>query len=751
MDDTSIVIVTDKENKEKVSSVVDRELTKFIPGTSQDASVKINWHEQSKVPDQTNAEARENVTEQPEENAVCNQEQQGSHTQESFENQAQKAKTTNQASQNGSTKTMSVGVNRPLTSEADKHKKVKIALIIDADRFAEYEKSFLAWKNVSSNFEKMTQHTVMANQQMIILIDLEEIHGNATEKGVKAVFFAVRDVFLKEEKLSVELFLFMKDIRLAASLKPVFMTAMEPGDMTSKKRPTLTVGRLAQVKADVLVNTTSLKLELNQGAVSKSLLKEAGKDIQKECNTKYPQGIKHGEIAETDAGNIKGCKAIYHGALQIVDEKGLMEIEQKYLLNFVYMCLQRAAEAGHGSIAFPAVGAGKLGYKPDMVAKAMFDAVETFYLKKPSSKMFVTFVLFEGDRKVIQHFYAEEVLRDYELKSRGGQSNVLRFHLKEELLVQVIQGDLKDYKGTDEVFVFLEEGKSWDFLKKLQMTLSGENRVKNALHHSKTTTIITHELGRCPLTVWVYNGQKFSETFKKILKKKDSLHVFIPSTDLVKNTGLKLSWKYGQKGFASQLVTCLKDTKKLDGSLYTMTIVVPSESLFKEFSQQSKSESTWLSWIPGFGTSGWSPEMVDRSSIPTVGAINITASDMDAVTGAYKTVMKKISETLYPIDTKESGGALASSIDEEFVHVGSEVDNLNSNEQEDEAGAFLFIPVETDQYLLETLMKEKLTVKGLLKPNQLYHPDHQVIVFESPSDAAQAKESLAKFKSNFYK
>lgn len=68
----------------------------------------------------------------------------------------------------------------------------------------------------------------------------------------------------------------------------------------------------------------------------------------------------------------------------------------------MYKCLQRASEAGHSSIAFPAVGAGKLGYPANIVSKAMFNAVETFYTSKPASALRVVFVLFEGDRDVIQ-------------------------------------------------------------------------------------------------------------------------------------------------------------------------------------------------------------------------------------------------------------------------------------------------------------------------------------------------------------
>lgn len=68
-------------------------------------------------------------------------------------------------------------------------------------------------------------------------------------------------------------------------------------------------------QADVIVNTTSTKLGLNKGAVSKALLKAAGSQLQKECNRKYPNGIKHHEIAVTHAYNLN-AKFVIHISLK---------------------------------------------------------------------------------------------------------------------------------------------------------------------------------------------------------------------------------------------------------------------------------------------------------------------------------------------------------------------------------------------------------------------------------------------------
>jgi O-acetyl-ADP-ribose deacetylase (regulator of RNase III) len=67
-------------------------------------------------------------------------------------------------------------------------------------------------------------------------------------------------------------------------------------------------------QADVIVNTTHPSLDLRSGAVSKSILDKAGQGLQDECNSKYPDGIKVGDVVNTQGHGLK-CKAVFHTTL----------------------------------------------------------------------------------------------------------------------------------------------------------------------------------------------------------------------------------------------------------------------------------------------------------------------------------------------------------------------------------------------------------------------------------------------------
>ena len=63
------------------------------------------------------------------------------------------------------------------------------------------------------------------------------------------------------------------------------------------------------------MNTVSQDLDLNQGAVSSSLLAVAGQGIQQECRTQVPAGQKLplGQIIRT-SGHQLSCTDVLHGA-----------------------------------------------------------------------------------------------------------------------------------------------------------------------------------------------------------------------------------------------------------------------------------------------------------------------------------------------------------------------------------------------------------------------------------------------------
>ena len=63
-----------------------------------------------------------------------------------------------------------------------------------------------------------------------------------------------------------------------------------------------------------MVNTTTSNIDFESGAVSSSILAQAGPSLQDECRTKYPGGVKTGDIAITTGHALK-VKSVYHLAL----------------------------------------------------------------------------------------------------------------------------------------------------------------------------------------------------------------------------------------------------------------------------------------------------------------------------------------------------------------------------------------------------------------------------------------------------
>ncbi|XP_053400000.1 uncharacterized protein LOC123557665 isoform X2 [Mercenaria mercenaria] len=163
---------------------------------------------------------------------------------------------------------------------------------------------------------------------------------------------------------------------------------------------TVVKDEIANQQVDVIINSTAKNLDLKEGAASRSLLKKGGNSIQQECQSKYSNGITEGEIAITTAGNLQ-CQQIYHTCLPPWNGGKNKMAAQKLVLK----CLQEAANSGHTSLAFPALGTGNLNYDKDYVAKTMFAGVEKFSLNNPSSSVTdVKFVIFPSDYATLQAF-----------------------------------------------------------------------------------------------------------------------------------------------------------------------------------------------------------------------------------------------------------------------------------------------------------------------------------------------------------
>ena len=79
------------------------------------------------------------------------------------------------------------------------------------------------------------------------------------------------------------------------------------------------------------MNSTNRSLKLNTGAVSRTLLQNAGDNIQTECHQNAPNGIGFGEVVVTSGGRLN-CQHIVHGACPLWDE-GEGRSEQVYTIH----------------------------------------------------------------------------------------------------------------------------------------------------------------------------------------------------------------------------------------------------------------------------------------------------------------------------------------------------------------------------------------------------------------------------------
>jgi len=68
-----------------------------------------------------------------------------------------------------------------------------------------------------------------------------------------------------------------------------------------------------------VLNTTSRDLDFRKGAISKSISVAAGRELQAECESKYPDGIRQGQVIATSGYQLP-CKKVYHGSLPKWDQ-----------------------------------------------------------------------------------------------------------------------------------------------------------------------------------------------------------------------------------------------------------------------------------------------------------------------------------------------------------------------------------------------------------------------------------------------
>ncbi|WAR21248.1 PAR14-like protein, partial [Mya arenaria] len=132
--------------------------------------------------------------------------------------------------------------------------------------------------------------------------------------------------------------------------------------------------------ADVIVNSTSVDLNLDRGHVSSQINKLAGTELQKAVYRKAKE-INFWEYIVTSAFDLSNCKHILHCALEPLNDNDGTKQEKSCLSKMratVRLLLNKANRMSCNSIALPALGTGYLGYKPRDAATAIYLAVCDF-------------------------------------------------------------------------------------------------------------------------------------------------------------------------------------------------------------------------------------------------------------------------------------------------------------------------------------------------------------------------------------
>ncbi|XP_051786508.1 protein mono-ADP-ribosyltransferase PARP9 [Erpetoichthys calabaricus] len=153
-------------------------------------------------------------------------------------------------------------------------------------------------------------------------------------------------------------------------------------------------GFIEKEQVDVIVNTISSDLDLTQGEISKAILREAGKQLQKDIllNRRISK-----DILRTAAFNMN-CKEVYH----VICSPWKGKKSEEALANVVNTCLQAASDKKIRSISFPAIGSGLLQFPKQIVANVIIDQIYTFANTYKGTNLFVNFVLYPGDREIFE-------------------------------------------------------------------------------------------------------------------------------------------------------------------------------------------------------------------------------------------------------------------------------------------------------------------------------------------------------------
>uniref|UniRef100_A0A3Q3SM17 Poly [ADP-ribose] polymerase n=1 Tax=Mastacembelus armatus TaxID=205130 RepID=A0A3Q3SM17_9TELE len=136
-------------------------------------------------------------------------------------------------------------------------------------------------------------------------------------------------------------------------------------------------GNIQEQRTDVIVNTISETMNLNQGAVSKAILEAAGPALQSTVRSGAKTTVlQYGDVVVTSGFKLS-CRKVFHAVCPFWDNG-----TGKELTSIIRFCLEEAEKLKMASLSFPPIGTGNLSFPKDLVSRVLLTEIHSFSRRK---------------------------------------------------------------------------------------------------------------------------------------------------------------------------------------------------------------------------------------------------------------------------------------------------------------------------------------------------------------------------------
>uniref|UniRef100_A0A4W6DZF5 Poly [ADP-ribose] polymerase n=1 Tax=Lates calcarifer TaxID=8187 RepID=A0A4W6DZF5_LATCA len=177
-------------------------------------------------------------------------------------------------------------------------------------------------------------------------------------------------------------------------------------------------GNIQDQKTDIIINTISENMNLNQGAVSKAILEAAGPGLQSAVRSEAGVAtLQYTDVVVTDGFNLS-CQKVFHTVCPFWDN-GAGQAEEA-LITIIRYCLKEAEKHKMASLSFPAIGTGNLSFPRDLVSRVLLREIHLYSCKRtPRHLREVDIVVHPSDNETVDCFTRE-------FRGQTGQRNIQR-------------------------------------------------------------------------------------------------------------------------------------------------------------------------------------------------------------------------------------------------------------------------------------------------------------------------------------